>query len=204
MRALGKVLVDLAPHEAPVEQHVRAVRLVHQRAAGPVRLLAVEHERQRLVLDRDRLGGVLGERPAVRHHRGDPFARIARDVDRERPARHVRRVEPGHQRQRRGGELLPVEHVVHARHLQRRALVDRHDARRRPRAAHQRDMARAGQRDVGREAALAGDEAAVLAHAAVGRDVAEAVRCAHGFMLGGRLAPRRRSAASATASTICA
>ncbi len=66
---------------------------------GPARrpcigLLAVEHEGQRLVFDRDQLGGVLGERPAVRDHRRDPLARIARDVHGEGGrARHVRRVE---------------------------------------------------------------------------------------------------------------
>ena len=67
-----------------------------------------------------------------------------RHVDRERPARHVRRVEPGHQRRRRGGELGPVEHVVHAGHRQRDPLVDFDDARGRMRTGHDRDMAHSG------------------------------------------------------------
>ena len=92
------MLLDLAPHEGAVEQHVGAVLGMHRRAAGRERLLAVEHERQRLVLDRDQLGGVLGERAGVGDHRRDPFARIARDLDRERMARHVRRIEAGQQR----------------------------------------------------------------------------------------------------------
>ena len=79
VRARGEILLDLAPDEGAVEQHVGAVRLVHQRAAG-VGLLGVEHERQRLVFDRDRFGGVLGERAAVGHHRRDPFAGVARHV----------------------------------------------------------------------------------------------------------------------------
>ena len=82
VRARGEILLDLAPDEGAVEQHVGAVRLVHQRAAGPVGLLAVEHERQRLVFDRDRLGGVLGQRAAVGHHRRHPFAGVARHARR--------------------------------------------------------------------------------------------------------------------------
>ena len=77
MRARGEILLDLAPDEGAVEQHVRAVRLVHQRAAG-ISLVGVEHEGQRLIFDGDRLGGVLGERAAVGHHRGDPFTGVAR------------------------------------------------------------------------------------------------------------------------------
>ena len=91
--------------------------------------------------------------------------------------------------------------MVDARQRERLALVDRNDAGSGMRTGNERDVTRAGQRDVGREAALAGDEAAILAHAAVGRDVAE-TRRAHRST--GRLAPRMRSAASAIASTICA
>ena len=60
MRARGEVLLDVAPDEGAVEQHVGAVRLMDQRAAG-VGLLGVEHERQLLVFDLHRLGGVLGK-----------------------------------------------------------------------------------------------------------------------------------------------
>ena len=69
---------------------------------------------------------------------------------------------------------------MHAGHRQRRGLVDRDDARRRIRACHQRDMLDARRHDIGGEIALADDEAAVLAHAAVGRDEAEFARRAHG------------------------
>ena len=61
-----------------------------------------------------------------------------------------------------------------------------------------------GQVDIGDEIALAGDEAAVLAHAAVGRDEAEFFERAHLLNSAGRLTPRMRSAASAIASMICA
>ena len=63
---------------------------------------------------------------------------------------------------------------MHAGHGKRRALVDGLDARRRMRAGDQRDMLHIRQIDVGDELPLAGDEAAVLAHAAVARDVAVA------------------------------
>ena len=174
-RAGGEILLDLAPHEGLVEQHVGAVRLVHQHAARFERLFGVEHEGQGLVVDFDRFGRVLGQRTGVGHHGGNPFAGIARDVERQRPARHVRGVEPGHQRQRGRGEFAPIQHVMHARHGKRRAFVDALDARRGVRAGDHRHMLHVRQIDVGDEMALAGHEAAVLAHAAVARDVAVAV-----------------------------
>ena len=97
VRALGEILLDLAPDEGAIEQHVGAVIRMHDRAARHVGRLAVEHERQRLVFDADHLGGVLGERARVRDHGRDPFPGIARDVDGERAARHVRRIEAGQQ-----------------------------------------------------------------------------------------------------------
>ena len=169
---------------------------MHRRTAWLRGFLAVEHERQRLVLHHHRLGRVLGERARVGDHGGDPFAGIARNVDRERPARHVGRVEAGHQRQRRGRKLAAVEHVVHARHRQRRGLVDGHDARGGMRRGHQRHVLRARQRDIGGEAALADHKAAVLAHPAIRRHVAKFFRGAHGAGAG-RFCPRMRSAASA-------
>ena len=202
VRAVGKILLDLAPDEGAIEQHVGAVIRVHDRAAGRIGGFAVEHERQRLVVHAHQFGGVLGERAGVRDHRRDPFAGIARDVDGERTPRHLRGVEARQQRLRRGGKLAAVEHVVHARHGQRLGLVDRDDARGGMRAGHQRHVARARHGDVGGEAALAHDEAAILAHAAVGRYEPERGR-AHG-LLAGRFRPRMRSAASAIASTICA
>ena len=200
----GEVLLDLAPHEGLVEQHVGAVRLVHQRAALFERLLGVEHKGQRLVVDFDRLGGIFRQRAAVGHHGGDPFARIARNVERQRPPRHVRRVEPGHQRQRGGGKLGAVHDVVHAGHGERRAFIDALDARGGVRAGDHRDVFHVRQLDVGDEVALAGDEAAVLAHAAVAGDIAVVAGRAHRSGSAGRLTPRMRSAASAIASTICA
>ena len=146
---------------------------MHQRTAGRVGLLAVEHERQRLVLDLDELGGILGQRAGIRHHRRDPFAGIARHIHGERAPRHVRRVEPGEQRRGRARKLSAVEHIMHTWQGECRGLVDAQDARGRMRARHHRDMLGVRQRHVGGEAALADDEPAVLAHAAVGRDETE-------------------------------
>ena len=98
--------------------------LVHQRRIFFQRALGVEHEGQGLVIDLDRFGGVLGLRAGVGGHRGHPFAGIARDLVRQRPARHVGRFEAGEQRVGRLRELGAVQHVMHARHFQRRALVD--------------------------------------------------------------------------------
>ena len=66
-----------------------------------------------------------------------------------------------------------------------------------------RDVLHSRKIDVSHEAAFAGDEAAVLAHAPVGRHELEPAG-AHRVVSSGRLAPRMRSAASAIASTICA
>ena len=117
VRARGEILLDLAPDEGAVEQHVRAMCLVHQRAAG-VGLVGIEHERQRLVFDDDRLGRVLGQargcrppprRPIRRHsaprsppadsaarsaYRGRPPARWWRPQVPRPPARNARRASP--------------------------------------------------------------------------------------------------------------
>jgi hypothetical protein len=203
VRALRKILLDLAPDEGAVEKHVRAVLGVHDRTARRIGLLAVEHERQRLVLDLNQLRRIFRERAAVGDHRGDPFARIAGDVDGERAARHLRRIEAGEEWRGRRRELAAVEHVMHAGKVERRRFVHAQDARRGIRAGHHRDIPHAGQHDVSGEATLAGDETPVLAHAAVARHEPEWLRRAHGLPTGW-LSPRMRSAASAIASTIWA
>ena len=177
---------------------------MHQRRALRQRLFGVEHEGQRFVIDLDGFRRVFRQRAAVGHHGDDPFAGIARGLEGERPARHVRRVEPGHQRMSGGGKLRAVEDVMHAGHPQCGAFVDRLDVRRGVRTSDHRDVLHIGQVDIGDELAFAGDEAAVLAHAAVGGDIAVVAGGAHLVRLRGRLTPRRRSAASAIASTICA
>ena len=98
---------------------------MHRRAVGRIRLLGVDDERQRLVLDVDEFGGVLGERAGVGDDGGDPFARIARLPDRQRIALDVGRIEPVHHRIDGGGEFLARQHIAHAGHRERGAGVDR-------------------------------------------------------------------------------
>jgi hypothetical protein len=177
--------------------------LVHQRAALFERPLGVEHEGQGLVVDIDFFSRVFRLRARVGDHGGDPFAGIARDLRRHGPARHVGRVEARKQRVGCLRKLGALEYVMDAGHFQRCRLVNCLDVRGRVRAGDQRDVARVGQVDISDEIALAGHETAVLAYAAVRRDEVE-MTLAHVRNSVGRLAPRMRSAASVTASTICA
>jgi hypothetical protein len=175
---------------------------VHERTAGLQRLLRVEHEGEPLVGDAHLFGSVLCLRAAIGQHGRDPFARVARDIDRQRAPRHVGRVEAGGERPGRGCQLAPIEHIVDARHGEGGALVDFGDARRRIGAGDDGHVVHAGQRNVGGKSPLADDEAPVLTHPAVRRY--EAQEAGHGERSCGRLAPRMRSAASAIASTIWA
>ena len=50
------------------------------------RRFGIDHRRQRLVIDLDQLGGVLGDRAAIGDDGRDPFADIARILMRQRPA----------------------------------------------------------------------------------------------------------------------
>ena len=172
-RAFGEMLFDLAPDKGAVEQHVGAVRGMNRRAVRHQRLFRIDHERQRLVAHPDFFGGVLGQRAAVGDHGDDPFAGIAGLSDRERMALHLRRIEPVHQRIGRRGEFIAGQHIMHAGHRQRRRRIDRDDARGRMLRRQDRDMQHALERDIGDEMARAGDEAAVLADPAIGRDEAE-------------------------------
>ena len=171
--AIREMLVDLAPHERLVEQDVAAVAGVHGWARTFVRLLAVDHERQWLVVDLDGFGSVLRECACVGSNGGDPFAHVARLSNSERVAAHVRCVEPVHHRLDGFGELIAGQHVVHAGHGEGGRCVDRRDLRRRVLRRHQRDMQRAVQLDVGDVLALAGHEAPVLAHPSRLADVAK-------------------------------
>jgi len=92
---LREGVFDRSPHELLVQDHVRAVRRMHQRRAGRHRLFRIDHVRQRLVLDFDQLRRVLGERARVGDHRSDPFAGVADDAVRQREARELRCVDAG-------------------------------------------------------------------------------------------------------------
>ena len=158
------------PRRRAVEQHVGAMRR-HAPACCPACTRPRRRARTAAArIRRDFLARILGQRAAVGHDRGDPFARIAREVDRQRIAPHLRRIEADQQRHRwRRQAPRPVDHVVHARHRQRR----------RPsmdtmRAQAYGEVTKATCSVPGgscrRRSGLAADEAAVLAHPAVARD----------------------------------
>ena len=70
-------------------------------------------------------------------------------------ARHMRGVDADHQRSVAPRSSRAAEHEVHAGHRQRRAGVDRDDARAGVRAGHQRDVPHARRIDIGDKVALA-------------------------------------------------
>ena len=113
---------------------------MHRRAVRLSASSALDHERQRLVVDIDLFGGVLGQRAAVGDHGHDPFAGIAGRPDRERMALTLGVSSPFISGIGGGGEFVAGQHIMHARHRQRRGRVDRDDARGRMRRGHQRDM----------------------------------------------------------------
>jgi hypothetical protein len=196
----SKRLLHRAPGEVAVQDHVRAVRLMDERAPRLHRLLGIHDVRQRLVVDLDQLGRVLGERPAVGDHGGHPLSGIAHAILGERPTRHLGRVHADRERVGGGAEFLAGQHVVDARGAARRIRVDGADTGRRIGRGHDRDVLQAGKSDIGRVAAAPGDEARIFLRASLSADVTEAVRA---LALGHYFAPARRLAASCTASTIC-
>ena len=114
VRCRGEGRVHVAPDEAPVEQHVRAVLGMNRDAARLVGGLRIEHERQLLVLDADFLARVLGQRPRLGDDDGHPLAGVARPPDGQRIALHEGRIDADQQRIGRRRQL--------ARHRPRHGL----------------------------------------------------------------------------------
>ena len=110
---------------------VRAVVLVHERV-GVLGRRVVDDRGERLVVDVDELGRVLGEVPALGDHERDRVADEAHLALGERRARRLR----APRADRRVPLLLHLrvevgggEHEVHARRAQRRGRVDPADRR---------------------------------------------------------------------------
>jgi len=108
-----------------IEYDVGAETLVNERRAQRDRRARVAHARQRLIVDRDSLGGVFRSEPAFRHHGGDDVADVAHFVAGEsRPRRIVHRPSVGKRHRVHDGELavagaLPVfggQRAQHAGH----------------------------------------------------------------------------------------
>ena len=209
---------NVAPDKSPVEQHVGAVRRVHRRAVRLQGLFRLHHKGQWLIDDADFFGGILGQCTGVGNHGDHPFAGIAGLPHRQRMALNFWRIEPVHQRIGCRRKLIAGQHIMDAGHGERRRGVDRNDTRGRMLRRQDRHMQQAFERDIRHEMAVAGDETAILADAAIGGNKTEARGIGAHFAsttglpvpacgaLGsglGVLALRNRSAANSTASMIC-
>jgi hypothetical protein len=121
----------------------------------------------RLVLDVDRLDGVVGDRVAVGQHHGHAVAHVVDGVDRERVVgwvQHVLGDRPG-ARHRCGpgvGEVGAGVHGAHAGHRRGGAGVDGDDSGARVRAAQHGHVERPGHLHVVGEDRFAGEEDGVL------------------------------------------
>ena len=169
--AVGRLLVA----EQRVDEDVVGHLVPHHGGAGLDGRGGLDDERQLLVFDLDRLGGVhrLGAR--LRHHHRQRLADMARLVGRQqmmRPDEHraaARRAELhvvfGRRHRRVRDRLEPVganvragEHAEHAGHRFGLRGVDAHDARVRVRRAHHRRVGLSVEAEVVGEAALAGEQ----------------------------------------------
>jgi hypothetical protein len=130
---IGRGLVAGLMHEGEI---VRTL-VVDRASAGLDRVRERRHGRQHIIVDRDRLGGVLGLVKRLGHHEGDRLADIAHHVARERGLRTgesgravaalARRVgllgaEP------HDGRVVAGQRQHHARHVLGGTDVDRADA----------------------------------------------------------------------------
>ena len=162
-----------------IDQHVAGHFIPDRRRARLHAVFGMQHERQFLVDNRDRLGGIERLHFRIRHHHGDGFADVARLVGGQQQMRadedfaaagrgelHVvarlrqRIVADGAEAV--GGAIGAGEDAEHAGHVQRRRLVDGDDACVRVRRAHHRRVGLIGKTEIVGEAALAGDEPRVF------------------------------------------
>ena len=159
-----EVLLDAAlALELPRVAAVRLDVVVDERRAVGERRLRIGHGRQRLVLDLDELGGVLGRGAAGRDDDRDAVADVARLVRRERQVQRRLRVLGRQPRARQAavpllGEVVAGPGGDHVRVRKGRRDVDAADARVRVRAAHDGEVDHAGQAHVVDPLRLAADE----------------------------------------------
>ena len=149
------------------------------------RLGRVHDHRQRLVVDDDRLAGVLGDVGVVGDDRGDLLALEAHLVGGQHRLRVV--AQGGHPREVAGRHHLAGEHQPDARDVPGLAGVDGADPGVGDRAAQDLHVQHAGQHDVVDVVAPAPDEAVVLDASATGAhpadlDLVQRLR-RHGFSL---------------------
>ena len=164
MVGLGERRVDVAPFPDAGVGHVPAALLVEHGRAVLERRARVDDDVERVVVDLDELGGVARELARLGDDRDDGLADVAHLADRERVVPDLAARVGGDLEERVGEDrdLVAGQRPVHARLLERRADVDRDDARMRVRRAHEVDVAHPVPLDVVEEDALTLDEAAVL------------------------------------------
>ncbi len=158
---------EIAAVVVPVEHDVPGDVVEQLRRAGLDRRARVDHGRQRLIFDLDRLGGVAGLMQLLGHHERHRLSRMANLADREhRPRRVVargavtvrQRRDAGHVAKTVGRHILAGEQEQHARHAAGPCCVQACDPRVRRRRAKHMGMHHARQNDIVGIAAPAGDE----------------------------------------------
>ena len=164
-RRLGRG--EIAAIVVPVEHDVARDMVEQLRRAGLHCRTRVDHGRQCIVFDLDRLGGVAGLIELLGHDQRHRLSHVAHFADRQhRPRRVVarravavlQRRDAGHVAETFGRDILAGEEEQHARHAAGPRGVHPRNARVRRRRAQHVGMHHSRQDDVVGIAALAGDE----------------------------------------------
>ncbi len=168
VRRAREGLGDVAIGLPELDEEIARPRAMGARRARGQRLPAIGDCRQRLVVDRDQRGGVLGEVARPRDHQRHRLAdegdlvlgqHERRDVGRQLRGAKLQRQPLLREQRRKLGER---EHGVHAGMAPRRSGIDAADQGMGMRAAHERRLEHVGKFQIGDEAAGAGDQRAVL------------------------------------------
>ena len=136
------------------------------RRAGCERGHGADHMRQRLPVDRDRLGGILGRGETIGDHEGDGVADMAHHVlgkdriDRDLDV-HVRQ-HAGRRQRPQFGNVGGNQHQPHARHRPHAVEIVETKTRMRVRRAQHHRVQRGFRRDVGYVTARAAQQDIIL------------------------------------------
>ena len=189
---VGPVLLSGAAGQRHREDLVVRPVVVDLRGRRGERALGIEHRRQRLIVDDNGFGGVLGQIGIGGHDRGDRRAMELDLVDGEWPERRVPRRHVGDEhglrkRQHRSLEVGGRHHPHHAGHRQRGRGIDVGDSRMSVGAAHKGQVQHAGNSDVGEILAMPGHQPVVFLTAVTPADPA---RCGFGVRHPSPVIPR--------------